>query len=115
MKHIKKFNNLNSLNNYKNTEYYTRPNVSLEIQNKQLSYEQRYKNIEYIDNPNVDLNYQMYINKNFHFISTHQYRIQCKLQYISNKSDLYRKADYIYVDNDFSEEILEDEYIIINL
>ena len=56
-------------------------------------------------------------NKVVYIISDSIIKEKCyeRLQYISNKSDFYRKADYIYVDNDFSEEILEDEYIIINL
>ena len=38
-----------------------------------------------------------------------------RLQYISNRSDFYRKANYIYVDKDYNEEILEDEYKSISL
>ena len=38
-----------------------------------------------------------------------------RLQYISNRSDFYRKADYIYVDKDYNEDILEDEYKSISL
>lgn len=84
MLYIKKFNNIENFESYKNSIHYIRPNVSLINNNRQLSYEQRYKKLEYIDNPNVNLNYQMYINKNFHFISTHEYRIECKLHFVNH-------------------------------
>ena len=50
MKHLKKFNNIYSLNNYKRSNTYITPNILYNIQTKYLDYNRKlYKYLEYIE------------------------------------------------------------------
>lgn len=48
MKHIKKFNNINDLNSFKNSEKYIQPNL-LMTSDKKIYYNQRYTKLEYLE------------------------------------------------------------------
>lgn len=45
------------------------------------------RNLEYITNSNVEQGYHFYINKNFHFVSNHTYKIETKLKWLNNTSN----------------------------
>lgn len=103
MKYLKKFTNIESLTIYKNSTDYIRPNVSL-VNNKIENYEQRFKNIDMLTNYDINDIYQgIYINKNFHFIETHQYRVQCKFKY-------YTEQNFISTDKHLVLSICKFEY-----
>lgn len=73
---------------------------SIRIYNRKLSQAEQLQNqiiddqrfnlglhLGYIENPNVENGSHMYINKNFHFISSHTYKVESKLKWLNNKAN----------------------------
>lgn len=51
--------------------------------------------VSYAVNTDVDNGYHVYVNKNFHFNSSHQYKIDAKVKWIANHTGTNQSITYM--------------------
>lgn len=73
---------------------------------------QQIEDTSYISNPNVENGYHVYVNKNFHFDSTHSYKIEAKFKWLNNTTNQDQSAAHIVAIGKYARSIDVNGYRI---
>ena len=73
--------------------------------------QQLVQQISYLENPNADTSH-MYISKNFHFIDSHQYRVDAKVHWIANCTNVDSSQSFIIALGKYEKSIKVNGYSI---
>lgn len=68
--------------------------------------------VDYITNDDVQQGYHMYINKNFHFISNHTYKVEAKVKWLNNTSNQDGSTAFILGIGTYAKNSAVDGYSI---